>query len=99
LQLEEYRAMGKPIDSMTRNRKRHISGIRRYFACCILGVQAELLQSSGGAMLDDKKLASVSENWSKYARGDAIARAADVAIEVSKDRREETASMIDDVLN
>jgi flavin-binding protein dodecin len=50
-------------------------------------------------MLEHKKLAGVSENCSKYARRDAIARAADVAIEVSNDRREETASMIDDVLD
>jgi hypothetical protein len=41
---------------------------------------------------------AVSANWSKHARRDAIARASDVAIEVSKDLREETASMIDDVL-
>lgn len=50
--------MGKPIDSMTRNRKRHTSGIRRYFACCILNLQAELLESSGGVMIYHKKLAS-----------------------------------------
>jgi hypothetical protein len=102
--------MVNSVDHVIRSRMRHVAGQRRCLVRYILELQyleqeyTRSILGVGSSNYDEGShadyLASAYYKCSKYAQLDAIARAADIAVEARKFRRHAlTADIIDDVFD
>lgn len=90
--------MLESLDSITRQRKQHIAGVRRFYVNTILDLQDE--HKSNGIDNFEDVLAKMASRCTRYSRRDAMLRATDLASEVARyQQRDAVLNVIDSVLD
>eukprot|EP00934_Nitzschia_sp_Nitz4_P002551 Nitzschia sp. Nitz4//scaffold132_size63325//38852//39484//NITZ4_006293-RA/size63325-exonerate_est2genome-gene-0.36-mRNA-1//-1//CDS//3329535323//2541//frame0 len=94
---DEFRDMATDVDTMTKQRKQHVAGVRRFFVFTILNLQDDQRDDEGSA--DPNLLAEMAVSCTRFSSRDAQTRAAILAKEVHRYRCQEVLAILDDVLD
>lgn len=88
--------MVENLDDITRQRRKHIQGVRKYYVRTILDLQEEH-RTEG--IVDPKGIACMAKRCTKYSSRDAVARGKEMEKEAKRVDRTQTLNILDSVLD